>query len=192
MAAAKQNAARIVQSAIFKPPSTTINLQKPTAFFYEFIIRKLTNGKLAKAQITQSPMMKIFNPVINDKAAYAARETDKCHNCGKTGYWAKNCRSKFNTAHQPIKFPKRNGEKVIIKEILWKNRITNEFRKFTKFKPKGKPRAHLADDSDDNTSIQAPSTDSDEDEKGKPDPIAKYERTFEDELTAFAAGKNIF
>jgi hypothetical protein len=191
VAAAKQDAARTVQSAIFRPPSTTINLQGPTAPFYELTIRESTDGKPAEAQITQPPVMKISNPVTDDRAAHAARETDKCHNCGKTGHWARDCRSKSNTARQPTKFPRRNGEEVTIKGVLWKNRITDGFRKFTKSKPKGKPRAHLADDGDDDTSTQAPSTDSDEDEEGKPDPTAKYERTFEDELTAFAAGEDI-
>jgi hypothetical protein len=153
MAAAKQNTTRTVQSAIFKPLSITINLQKPIASFYKLIIRESTNGKPAKAQITQLPIMKISNPVTDEKAAYAARKTDKCHNCGKTGYWAKDYKNKSNIIRQPIKFPKRDGEKVTIKEVLWKNRITDEFRKFIKFKPKGKFKTHLANDGDDDISI---------------------------------------
>jgi hypothetical protein len=186
-----------IQNEVFTPPTATVHLQGPLAPFYELTVGDSQDGKPAEAQLKQPPTMAISDPRTDDRNVHAARETDKCHNCGKTGHWARDCRKPAAKRAQPGKnYTSQKSENFsgTIKGTIYRdtmNRVVRGVRKFTKTDHKP-GRAHAANE-DDEDDAAVPNSDLDSESDGeKADPYERYEeRTLDDDIAAFVAGEPI-
>jgi hypothetical protein len=189
MDAAVQNAAIKAgvhaQRTIFTNPNVTVNLQGALAPF-----TKLVLGEPNAENPTLSASMVISDLRNDDRTVHAARETDKCHNCGKTGHWAKNCRIKRNFGSNNCITPKT--EAFTFRGTAYKKTMDKMFKEVRKFaKANRKPfRAHFTNDVNDKGSQI--NSDTTSDKKGKPNPYSRAkERNINDNIAAFIINENI-
>jgi hypothetical protein len=141
--------------------------------------------------------MAISDPRTDDRNVHAARETNKCHNCGKTGHWARDCRkpaakrAQFGKNYTSQKNENFSGtiKRTIYRNIM--NRVIKDVRKFIKINRKpGRAYAANKDDEDD-AAVSNSDFDSESDGE-KADSYERYkERTFDDNIAAFVAGEPI-
>jgi hypothetical protein len=133
-----------VQRTIFTNPNVTVNLQDASAPFMKLVL-----GEPNAENSTLPASMVISDPWNNDRTVHAARETDKCHNCGKTGHWVKNCRAKRNFGFDNCTTPKI--EAFTFRGTAYKKTVDKMFKGIRKFaKANRKPfRAHFTNDVDD-------------------------------------------
>jgi hypothetical protein len=186
-----------IQNEVFTPSTATVHLQEPLAPFYKLTVGNSQNGKPAEAQLKQPPTMAISDPRTDDRNVHAARETNKCHNCGKTGHWARNCRKPAAKRAQSGKnYTSQKSENFsgTIKSTVYRNimnQIVKNVRKFTKTNRK-LGRAYAANKNDeDDAAVPNSDLDSKSDDK-KADSYERYKkRTFNDNIAAFMAGEFI-
>jgi hypothetical protein len=205
---AKRQVGIAIQRKLFEDSTTTVHVQEAAAPFYQLIVNKPSDVTLA-----QPLAMVISDPRTDDRAIQAARETDKCHNCGKTGHWAKDYRSKLTGGksgrsgrsgrpdksgkptggnNKPVSFTKnfeKDGEKFIPHGTL--HRVISEVRNLADYRKRGRTYAAIENGNANDKNVTL-ATDSEFDEKGKSDPYERYEeRTINDNITAFMAGEAI-
>jgi hypothetical protein len=186
-----------IQNEVFTPFIATVHLQEPLASFYEFTVGDSQDGKPAEAQLKQLFTMAISDPRTDNRNVHAAREINKCHNCGKTGHWAKDCRKPAAKRAQPGKnYINQKSENFsgTIKGTIYRNimnRIVKNVRKF--IKTDRKPGRAYAANEDDESGAAVSNSDLDfksDDEKA--DSYERYKkRTFNDNIAAFVAGEPI-
>jgi hypothetical protein len=120
MNASRLIAAMAIEGHIYNTPAVTAHLQGSTASFYEVTIGESKDGKTATLQQPPAiPPSVIADPRTDDRIIHAARETQNtCFNCGKIGYWAKDCKAQSKWSKDSSS-PK--GEAVTFKVIFFPN-----------------------------------------------------------------------
>jgi hypothetical protein len=118
-----------------------VNLQGASASF-----TKLVLGESNAENPTLPASMVISDPWNDDRIVYAARKTDKCRNCGKTGHWTKNYKTKRNFSFNNYTTPKT--EAFTFRGTAYKKTVDKMFKKVRKFaKANRKPfQAHFTND----------------------------------------------
>ncbi|RKF53442.1 hypothetical protein GcM3_218021 [Golovinomyces cichoracearum] len=149
-----------VESRICSTPEVIVNFEGHSAPHHELKVSESTPSKPGVAPIVQPNVASTRTQILdlrNDNRMvfptnepritqenYAAQEKDNtCFNCGKTGHWAMNCRSKSKQINTN---KTAEGEEVTIKGELFKSpRLAQKARKtFEKYKNK-RDRAHLVE-----------------------------------------------
>ncbi|RKF82038.1 hypothetical protein GcC1_018023, partial [Golovinomyces cichoracearum] len=142
-----------VEIRIYSTPEVIVNLEGHSAPHYELKVSESTPSKPGAAQIVQpnvaSTRTKIPDRRNDDRMVFPANEPciiqdNTCFNCGKSGHWAMNCRSK-NKQMNTVKTAE--GEEVTIKGKLFKSPgFAQKARKtFEKYKKNKCDRAHLVE-----------------------------------------------
>jgi hypothetical protein len=162
-----------------------VNLQGASAPFTKLVLSEPN----AENPILSASMV-ISDLWNDDRTVYAARKTDKCHNCGKTGHWAKDCKAKRNFGSDNCITPKI--EAFIFRGTAYKKTVNKMFKEVRKFAKANRKlfRAHFTDDVNDEGS----QVDSDiiSNGKGKSNPYARAkERNIDDNIAAFVINEDI-
>jgi hypothetical protein len=162
-----------------------VNLQDASAPFTKLVLGEPN----AENPILPASMV-ISDPRNDDRIVHAARKIDKCHNCGKTGHWAKDYKAKRNFGFNNCTTSKI--EAFTFRGTAYKKTVDKMFKKIRKFaKANRKPsRAHFTDDvNDEGSQVDSDTT---SDKKGKPDLYARAkERNIDDDIAAFVVDKDI-